>query len=125
MQKQPTETVTTRCHVYIYLIKVKSYLNYINNVISHPPSQAIIPKPKNPNSKEHPAETTPEGRKFLEGATLQKPTGVELIRGWEDWKLAFVPKSGCTPRTVPIGYPMGNSVPKTRRVITEEIKKLA
>jgi hypothetical protein len=43
------------------------------------------------------------GRKFLDGATLQKPTGLELMRGWEDWELAFIPESGWTPKTVPIG----------------------
>jgi hypothetical protein len=31
---------------------------------------------------------------------FQKPTGLELIRGSEDWQLAFVPESGCTPKTV-------------------------
>jgi hypothetical protein len=39
----------------------------------------------------------------LEGATLQKPTGLESIRGWEDWQLAFVAESGCIPKTGPIG----------------------
>jgi hypothetical protein len=64
------------------------------------------------------------GGKFLEGATLQKATGLELIRGWEDRQLAFIPESSCTPKTLPIGWPMGNSVPKTRRLITAEISYL-
>jgi hypothetical protein len=55
------------------------------------------------NKQTNKKETTPEGRKFLEGATLQNATCLELIQAWEDWQLAFIRKSGCTPKTVPIG----------------------
>jgi hypothetical protein len=93
-------------------------------VINHPPPQAIIPKPKNPNSKEHPAETTPVGWTFLKGATLQDGIALELIRGWEDWQLAVVSESVWKAKSVLTSWPMSNSVQKPRRVITEEINNL-
>jgi hypothetical protein len=62
------------------------------------------------------------GPKFLEDATLQKGIGLELIRRGEDWQHAFISKIGSTPKTVQISWPMGSSVPKTRRVITQKIR---
>jgi hypothetical protein len=52
----------------------------------------------------------------------QEATALELSRGWEDWKLAFIPESARMPnmpKTVLIGLPMGNSVPKPRRAIVD------
>jgi hypothetical protein len=58
---------------------------------------------------------------LINQSTLWKAIAVELFRGWEEWQLGFVPKTGCAPKMAPIGWPMGNSIPKPRPVITDEI----